>query len=35
MILGGALRAGVTPGVLRLGVIAPPKTTPLHAPETG
>ena len=27
-----ALRVGVTPGAPRIGAIAPPKPTPLHAP---
>ena len=30
--LGGALRVGATPGALRVGAVALPKTTPLHVP---
>ena len=29
----GFLKSGVTPGAVRSGVIPPPKTNPLHAPE--
>ena len=30
--IGRALKSGVTPWALKSGVIAPPKTAPLHAP---
>ena len=31
--MGGAVWSDATPGAVRSGVIPPPKTTPLHAPE--